>query len=104
MTVSDSIGKKEVFIKLRREILAARLRATLDEQLGRVTPETVKRLAGMKLPALPREPDEDAITTLRRLIPLARLRVTLDEQLGRDTPSNVRALSKMDRPARPKKN
>lgn len=45
-------SKKEVFATLRREILAARLKVTLDEQLGRVTSSTVKRLAQMKLPPM----------------------------------------------------
>ncbi|MET3172955.1 UNVERIFIED_ORG: hypothetical protein ABIB52_000783 [Arthrobacter sp. UYCu721] len=42
--------KEEVFDSLRREILAARLKVTLDEQLKRPTSPTVKRLADMKLP------------------------------------------------------
>jgi hypothetical protein len=46
--------KDEVFDTLRREILAARLKVTLDEQLKRPTSPTVKRLAGMKLPPVVR--------------------------------------------------
>lgn len=46
--------KEEVFDTLRREILAARLKVTLDEQLKRPTSPTVKRLAGMKLPPVVR--------------------------------------------------
>ncbi|KQQ98411.1 hypothetical protein ASF72_18370 [Arthrobacter sp. Leaf141] len=42
----------QVFATLRREILAARLKVTLDEQLRRETSPTVKRLAGMKLPPI----------------------------------------------------
>ncbi len=42
--------KDEVFDVLRREILAARLKVTLDEQLHRETSTIVKQLAGMKLP------------------------------------------------------
>jgi hypothetical protein len=42
----------QVFATLRREILAARLKVTLDEQLHRETSPTVKRLAGMKLPPI----------------------------------------------------
>jgi hypothetical protein len=37
---------------LRREILAARLKVILDEQLRRETSPTVKALARMKLPAI----------------------------------------------------
>lgn len=39
---------------LRREILAARLKVTLDEQLNRETSTTVKALAQMKLPLIVR--------------------------------------------------
>lgn len=42
--------KRQLFDRLRREILAARLKVTLDEQLNRETSDTVKALAGMKLP------------------------------------------------------
>ncbi|WP_420178833.1 hypothetical protein [Paenarthrobacter sp. TA1.8] len=42
--------KEQVFKKLRREILAARLKVTLDQQLNRETSPTVKRLSEMKLP------------------------------------------------------
>ncbi|MDJ0356058.1 hypothetical protein [Paenarthrobacter sp. PH39-S1] len=41
--------KEQVFAMLRREILAARLKVTLDEQLDRETSPTVKALAQMKL-------------------------------------------------------
>jgi hypothetical protein len=44
--------KDQVFDTLRREILAARLKVTLDEQLHRETSETVKRLSEMKLPPI----------------------------------------------------
>lgn len=47
--------KDQVFDTLRREILAARLKGTLDEQLNRETSPTVKRLARMKLPPLRRQ-------------------------------------------------
>lgn len=50
----DPTNKEQVFATLRREILAARLKVTLDEQLGRLTSDTVKRLAGMKLPRIAR--------------------------------------------------
>ncbi|MDR6436870.1 hypothetical protein J2790_002013 [Paenarthrobacter nicotinovorans] len=46
--------KEQVFKKLRREILAARLKVTLDEQLNRKTSPTVKRLSEMKLPPIAR--------------------------------------------------
>lgn len=46
---ADPATKDQVFAKLRREILAARLKVTLDDQLGRETSPTVKHLAGMKL-------------------------------------------------------
>lgn len=48
-------GKDRVFATLRREILAARLMVTLDEELHRDTLPTVKRLAEMKLPPLVRQ-------------------------------------------------
>lgn len=46
----DPSRKEQVFATLRREILAARLKVTLDEQLNRKTSPTVKALAQMKLP------------------------------------------------------
>ncbi|QSZ47914.1 hypothetical protein AYX22_05505 [Arthrobacter sp. D5-1] len=46
-----------MFRKLRREILAARLKVTLDEQLNRKTSPTVKRLSEMKLPPIVRPVD-----------------------------------------------
>lgn len=46
----DPKDRDEVFDTLRREILAARVKVTLDKELKRPTSETVKRLAGMKLP------------------------------------------------------
>lgn len=49
-TRADPATKEQLFATLRREILAARLKVTLDEQLHRETSPTVKRLAGMKLP------------------------------------------------------
>lgn len=47
-------NKEQVMNTLRREILAARLKVTLDEQLGRETSQTVKRLSKMKLPPIVR--------------------------------------------------
>ncbi|TDK25836.1 hypothetical protein E2F48_11475 [Arthrobacter crusticola] len=46
----DPTQEDQVLSTLRREILAARLKVTLDEQLGRGTAPAVRRLAGMKLP------------------------------------------------------
>jgi hypothetical protein len=43
-------GKAEMFDILRREILAARLKVTLDRELNRPTSDSVRRLATMKLP------------------------------------------------------
>lgn len=42
--------KRQLFDKLRLEILAARLKVSLDEQLNRAASATVKALAIMKLP------------------------------------------------------
>ncbi len=41
--------KEQLFRTLRRDVQAARLKVTLDEQLGREAPLTVRSLAGMKL-------------------------------------------------------
>lgn len=103
----DPSNKKRVFESLCREILAARLKVTLDEQLGRETSPMVKRLSRMKLPPIVHGDDfsgearakqerihrskydptnkERVFQTLRREILAARLKVTLDEQLGRET-------------------
>lgn len=52
--------KDEVFDVLRREILAARLKVTLDDELQRPTSMLVKQLAGMKLPPIiPTDPDDE---------------------------------------------
>lgn len=53
--------KDEVFDTLRREILAARLRVTLDEQLNRETPVEVKKLSRMKLPPIVRPSTEAGV-------------------------------------------
>ncbi|WP_354191377.1 hypothetical protein [Arthrobacter sp. UYCu712] len=50
----DPARKEQVFATLRREILAARLKVVLDEQLNRETSPTVKALAQMKLPPIVR--------------------------------------------------
>lgn len=49
---NDPTRKEQVFATLRREILAARLKVTLDEQLNRETSPTVRALAQMKLPPI----------------------------------------------------
>ncbi|GAA5230091.1 hypothetical protein [Arthrobacter cryoconiti] len=50
---NTSTDRKDlVFDTLRREILAARLKVTLDEQLRRPTSSPVQRLAKMKLPPI----------------------------------------------------
>lgn len=56
----DPTNRAEVFATLRREILAARLKVTLDEELDRTTSPKVKLLAQMKLPprVLPYHPVE----------------------------------------------
>lgn len=60
----DPRRKDQVFDTLRREILAARLKVTLDEQLRRPTSPTVKRLAGMKLPpTIQSSQDENPLVT-----------------------------------------
>lgn len=51
----DPERRDQVLRTLRREILAARLKVTLDEQLNRETSPTVKRRARMKLPPVRRQ-------------------------------------------------
>lgn len=105
---NEPTRKDQVFITLRREVLAARLKITLDEQLGRETSPTVIRLSKMKLPPIARTYDptskEQVFATLRREILAARLKVTLDEQLGRETSPRVKLLAQMKLPpiARPR--
>lgn len=48
----DPVSRREVALYVRRSIRAARLRVVLDKELGRQTPEAVKRLAQTKLPPL----------------------------------------------------
>lgn len=45
-------SKAEMFHILRREILAARLKITVDKKSGRPTSEKVRRLAAMELPPI----------------------------------------------------
>lgn len=51
----DQKSKAEMFQILRREILAARLKVTLDKKRKRQTSDTVKRLAAMELPPILKE-------------------------------------------------
>lgn len=116
----DPSNKEWVFDALRREILAARLKVTLDKQLGRETSPTVQRLSKMKLPPLVRRnrsfgeargkqegphrrkydptSKEHLFETLRCEILAARLKATLDKQLGREASPTVQRLSKMKLP------
>lgn len=48
----DPTDKAKVFRALRQEILAARLKVVLDEQLGRETSPVVLQLSRMKLPPI----------------------------------------------------
>lgn len=108
-------NKDQVLDTLHREILAARLKVTLDDQLDRETSPTVQRLAKMKLPPIVRLSSHDAdgrscegqvaftrkehlIDTLRREISAARLKVTLDQELSRSTSSTVKRLAQMTLP------
>lgn len=50
----DSTNKAQVLGQLRREILAARLKVVLDEQLGLETSPVVLRLYKMKVPPIAR--------------------------------------------------
>lgn len=48
----DPEARRALAMHVRRNILAAQLRIALDEARGRPTPEAVKRLAQLELPAL----------------------------------------------------
>jgi hypothetical protein len=61
-TDKDRARKEQVFKKLRREILAARLKVTLDEQLNRKTSPAQKRLSEMKLPPI----TKSTVTPIKR--------------------------------------
>ncbi|MDK1359646.1 hypothetical protein QNO00_05120 [Arthrobacter sp. zg-Y1219] len=50
----DPTDKAQVFRALRQEILAARLKVTLDEELGRETSPEVLSLSKMKVPPIAR--------------------------------------------------
>lgn len=49
-TQYDQMSTDELFDILRREILAARLKVALDEELNRTSTPMQKRLASMSLP------------------------------------------------------
>lgn len=94
-------GTRPLSNVLRREILAARLKVTLDQELGRTTSDQVKRLAAMDLPRIVRQNCQDeyaadrrsydstnkdpAPGASRREILVARLKVSVNELLGRET-------------------
>ncbi|MCG2621775.1 hypothetical protein LVY72_07565 [Arthrobacter sp. I2-34] len=98
----DPTDRDQVLSTLRSEILAAQLKETLDELLGRETSPAVKRLARMKLPRIVRTYDptdkEQVLSTLRGEILAAQLKETLDEQLGRKTSPAVKRLARMELP------
>lgn len=58
---SSAEHKRQLSDRLRREILAARLKVTLDEQLNRETSDIVNALASMKLPRVARVYGSDII-------------------------------------------
>lgn len=107
-------SKERSILRIRRGILAAQLRITLDELRGRQTPEAVVRLAQLTLPRLPspfktlRTPDgklrrdpeaqRELALHVRRNILAAQLRVALDKERGRVTPEAVTRLAQMELP------
>jgi hypothetical protein len=107
-------SRKETILRIRRGILAAQLRITLDEVQGRQTPEAVVRLAQLTPPKLPspfvtlRTPDgrlrrdpearRELALHVRRNILAAQLRVALDKERGRVTPEAVTRLARMELP------
>jgi hypothetical protein len=107
-------SRKETILRIRRGILAAQLRITLDEVQGRQTPEAVVRLAQLTPPKLPspfvtlRTPDgklradpasrREMALHVRRNILAAQLRVALDKERGRVTPEAVKRLAQLKLP------
>lgn len=107
-------SREETIRRIRRGILAAQLRTTLDELRGRQTPEAVVRLAQLTLPQLPspfktlRTPDgklrrdpearRELALRVRRNILAAQLRVALDKERGRVTPEAMTRLAQMELP------
>jgi hypothetical protein len=108
-------SREETILRIRRGILAAQLRITLDEVQGRQTPEAVVRLAQLTPPRLPspfdtlRTPDgklrsdpasrRELALHVRRNILAAQLRVALDKERGRVTPEAVTRLAQMELPS-----
>lgn len=108
-------SRKETILRIRRGILVAQLRITLDEVRGRQTPEAVVRLAKLTPPRLPspfvtlRPPDgklrsdpasrREMALHVRRNILAAQLRVALDKERGRVTPEAVTRLAQMELPS-----
>jgi len=104
-------GKRPLSNVLRREIRKARLKVTLDQELGRPTSDEVKLLAAMDLPRIVRGTcqdenaadrrtcdsanEEPAPGASRREILVARLKVSAKELLGRDTSPTVNGLANM---------
>ena len=108
-------SRKETILRIRRGVLAAQLRITLDEVQGRQTPEAVVRLAQLRPPKLPspfvtlRTPDgklrrdpasrREMALHVRRNILAVQLRVALDKERGRVTPEAVTRLAQMELPS-----
>lgn len=108
-------SRKGTILCIRRGILAAQLRITLDEIQGRQTPEAVVRLAQLTPPKLPspsvtlRTPDgklrsdpasrREMALHVRRNTLAAQLRVALDKERGRVTPEAVTTLAQMELPS-----
>jgi hypothetical protein len=67
----DPANRDEVLATLRREILAARLKVTLDAQLGRKTSPKVKLLSEMKLPPAVRSRQVMGARTMSQTRPMA---------------------------------
>lgn len=108
-------SREETIRRIRRGILAAQFRITMDELQGRQTPDAVVRLAQLTLPRLPspfktlRTPDgklrrdpearRELALHVRRNILAARLRVALDKERGRVTPEAVTRLAQIELPS-----
>ncbi|MGO4383389.1 hypothetical protein [Specibacter sp. RAF43] len=104
-------GKRPLSNVLRREIRKARLKVTLDQELGRPTSDEVKLLAAMDLPRIVRGTcqdenaadrrtcdsanEEPAPGASRREILVARLKVSANELLGRGISSELMRRSRV---------
>lgn len=82
----------------RRDQAAARLRITLDQKLGRETPDSVTKLANIDFPTVVPEDPVEYTNFIRAQILRARLQVTVDRKLGRETPEAVITLSETELP------